>query len=164
MVEWLNQNNVAHGFAMANPHLALDGDEEQVKLENDILATVHSANGESSARLGLELALQKKWMAIPRDQFEKKIETLFKPLGLKPAILNESFQADRLPELLNKIRPVWPKEIPLGEFLLIFPSQIPAKRGPGRPAGSTTKEKPGRTAAQLANDERLRQRRKTANA
>lgn len=125
--------------AFVNPHLAIDPSAEQVSLESRILDAMRSTLVASSDRLSLEMSLQQRWMQIPRDVLVGQLEVIFRPFGVTTktglVVLSESFQADRLTELLTKIRPAWPPQIPLGEFLLVFPNQIPEPRSAGRPPG-----------------------------
>lgn len=140
---WLNNmEKVTTVAAFVNPHLAIDPSDEQVGLEDRILNAVQATIVHDSERMNLELTLQKRWMQIPREVMLEQFDKIFEPFGLSTkmgvTVLNESFQADRLPELLTKLRPAWPKEIPLGSFVLVFPNQIPEPKVAGRPPGPVT--------------------------
>jgi len=137
---WLNEmGKVDNVVAFVNPHLAIDPSDEQVSLENRILSAVQATIVHDSERMSLELTLQKRWMQIPREVMLEQFDKIFEPFGLSTkmgvTVLNESFQADRLPELLTKLRPAWPREIPLGSFVLVFPNQVPEPKTAGRPPG-----------------------------
>ena len=166
---WLLQHDGAPHtmLAFVNPHLAINPEPEQVALENQILDAMRSNLITDADRMNLEMTLQKRWMQIPRDVMVAQIEKLFEPFGITQTsgltILNESFQADRIPELLTKIRPVWPTAlIPLGQFILVFPNQIPVKGKAGRPPGPV--KDPAKRAKMLANLEKARAARKKIKA
>lgn len=137
---WLNdQQRIGALVAFVNPHLAIDPSDEQVGLENRILEAMRSSLITSDERLSLEMILNKRWMQIPRHTMVEQLELIFSPFGITTktglVVLSESFQADRLPELLTKIRPAWPPQIPLGQYVLVFPNQLPVPRPAGRPTG-----------------------------
>jgi hypothetical protein len=140
---WLNDmGKVDVVTAFVNPHLAIDPSEDQVKLENKIIEAMQSTLIVPEERISMELDLQKRWMQIPREIMLAQLDKIFEPFGISTkvglTVLNESFQADRLPELLTKLRPAWPRQIPLGSFVLIFPNQIPEEKPAGRPPGKVT--------------------------
>jgi len=137
---WLNDmGKVDVVTAFVNPHLAIDPSEDQLKLENKIIEAMQSTLIVPEERISMELDLQKRWMQIPREVMLTQLDKIFQPFGISTqmglTVLNESFQADRLPELLTKLRPAWPRQIPLGSFVLIFPNQIPEEKPAGRPKG-----------------------------
>jgi len=140
---WLNDmGKVDVVTAFVNPHLAIDPSEDQLKLENKIIEAMQSTLIVPEERISMELDLQKRWMQIPREVMLAQLDKIFAPFGISTqmglTVLNESFQADRLPELLTKLRPAWPRQIPLGSFVLIFPNQIPEEKPAGRPPGKVT--------------------------
>jgi len=165
---WLNeQPKIESLLAFCNPHLAIDPSPHQISLEDRIVAFSKAppvpaqpaeTDDPAQERLTLELELQKRWMQIPRIVMIEQLEKIFSPIGMSAkaglTILNESFQADRLPELLTKLRPAWPSAIPLGSYVLVFPNQIPPKRAPGRPPGPQVD--PAKRARMLANMEKAR--------
>lgn len=134
--QWLTDQKAKNVIAFVNPHLALDPTDEQVALEKQILDSM-KVEDMAEARITLELTLQKRWMQVPRDILLGQFDVIFKPLGLTTSaglvVLSESFQSDRVPELLTKIRPAWPSQIPGGEFVFIFPNQIPVRDVPASP-------------------------------
>lgn len=130
--QWLNEQKARNVIALVNPHLALDPTDDQVALEKQILDSM-KVEDMAEARITLELTLQKRWMQVPRDVLLGQLDLIFKPFGLTTktgvVVLSESFQSDRLPELLTKIRPAWPAQIPGGEFVLVFANQVPDHEG-----------------------------------
>lgn len=164
---WLSEMPEKHTvWALVNPHLAIDPSPEQVGLEDQIIRLVSSPQGhpdtDGSDRINLELMMQKRWMQIPRDVMLDRMDEVFRPFGITRTTglvtLSESFQSDRLPELLMKMRPAWPANIPLGQFVLVFPNQIPHRRGAGRPPGRVIDE--AKRAKMRANLEKARAARK----
>lgn len=142
---WLNQQGKIEAvLAFVNPHLAISPTEDQVALEDQILKAMNFSGTEEEnrrvqeSRMTMEMTLQQRWMQIPRDVMMGQIDTLFSPLHLSTSggvvVFSESFQADRLTEMLTKIRPAWPKAIPFGGFMLVYPNQIP-EGSIGRPKG-----------------------------
>jgi hypothetical protein len=160
---WLNDmGKVDVVTAFVNPHLAIDPSEDQVKLENKIIEAMQSTLIVPEERISMELDLQKRWMQIPREIMLAQLDKIFEPFGISTkvglTVLNESFQADRLPELLTKLRPAWPRQIPLGSFVLIFPNQIPEAKPAGRPKGKV--KDPVQLAKMQANLANAREERK----
>lgn len=167
--QWLNDQGPINAFiAYVNPHLAINPDHTQVALEKQILAAMRSTIVPSNERMELEMTLQKRWMQIPRDVLLAQFDELFAPLGGLSTknglnVLNECFTADRLPELLTKIRPAWPRNIPLGEYVLVFPNQIPEPRPVGRPPGKVMDpEKKRKLQASLARAREAKKAKKLA--
>lgn len=154
--------------AFANPHLALHPDHTQLSLEKQILAAMRSSIVPAAERMDLEMQLQKRWMAVPRDVLIEELDRIFKPLGGLSTknglmVLSESFMADRLPELLTKLRPAWPVNIPIGQYILVFPNQIPEPRPVGRPKGRVMDpETKKRLQASLAKAREIKRARKLA--
>jgi hypothetical protein len=163
---WLEQQDGAPHTVLAfvNPHLAIDPSPDQVGLENRILDSMRASLITDDERMMLEMTLQKRWMQIPRDVMVSQLEHLFEPFGLTTktglVILSESFQADRLSELLTKMRPAWPSAIPLGQFALIFANQVPQKREAGRPPGPV--KDPEKRKTMLENLAKAREAKKKA--
>lgn len=142
---WLNQQGKIEAvLAFVNPHLAINPTDDQVALEDQILKAMNFSGTEEEnkrvqeSRMTMEMTLQQRWMQIPRDVLMEQIDKLFEPLRISTksgvVVFTECFQADRLTEMLTKIRPAWPKAIPFGGFMLVYPNQIP-ETAVGRPKG-----------------------------
>lgn len=165
--QWINeQGPVEAVIAFVNPHLAINPTPDQVELENRILAAMRSTIVPGNERMELELVLDKRWRQIPRDRMLDHLDSLFAPMGgisTKTGlnVLTECFTADRLPELLTKIRPAWPRNIPLGKYILVFPNQIPEPRPVGRPPGKVMDpETKKRLQASLAKAREIKKQKK----
>lgn len=135
---WLNQQGKIEAvLAFVNPHLAIDPSSDQVSLENHILSVIGKEDSDEE-RIALEMAMTKRWMQIPREVLIGQLKSLFVQMGNLAEqglnVLSESFYPDRLSELLTKLRPAWPAQIPMGQFVLVFPNQLP-EVNVGRPPG-----------------------------
>lgn len=73
-----------------------------------------------------DLAIRDGWSKVPQPEREAVYKRIFGQVGTDAVIcLNESMRKEQLFQALNGLLEVWPKDIPHGEFSVVWPQSIP---------------------------------------
>jgi hypothetical protein len=140
-LEFFKRNGLESLMVLHNPSIGLKGavtdqyDNRIKELRAEVKKAVDREDFDAAKEYKLhienamtdkDLAIREGWSKVPQPEREAVYRRIFGSIGTDAVIcLNENLRHEQIFQALNGLLEVWPKDIPHGEFSVVWPRSVP---------------------------------------